>query len=76
MTPVNASPNSYLLSYSALHVHFHLKVFFAKKSTLIVSKCPLSVLESGTCISYRELSYSRMTEKWQKPTPEVNLTKL
>ena len=31
----------------------------------------MSVLER--CLSYREYSYSKMTEKWQDPTPSVHL---
>ncbi len=52
------------------------EVLFTKKITfcscpLVVSKCPLSVLER--CPSYREFFYSKMTEKRQGPSPSVRL---
>ena len=57
-----------LLSFSANT--FRFEVFSAKNSTSQVSvdglKCPLSILER--CPSYRELNYSKLTQKRPVPT--------
>ena len=54
------SLNRNLRSHSAPH-----------KCLLTISKCPLSVL--WRCPSYREFGYSKMTEKWPGPAPDVPL---
>ena len=41
------------------------------KCPLTISKCPMTFLER--CSSYKELSYSKMTEKRQGPTQGVRL---
>ena len=41
------------------------------KCPLTVSKCPLSILKR--CPSYKEFSYSKMTEKRLGPTQDVRL---
>ena len=55
-----SSLNCNLRSHSAPH-----------KCPLTISKCPLSVL--WRCPSYREFGYSKMTEKWPGPAPDVCL---
>ena len=69
-----AFSKSNLLSYSAAAFPV-LKYYLLNQSPLdcplTVLKCKLSVLEK--CPSYRELSYRKMTEKWQAPTSGVRL---
>ena len=53
--------------------YFSLKTLL-HRCPLTVLKCPLSVLER--CPSYREFSYSKMTEKRPGPTQGVCLVEV
>ena len=51
----------------AEHLRFRFEEFFTDEALF---KCPLSILERCPC--YRQYSYSKITEKWQGPTPGVH----